>query len=330
MKTKLLYVLVSNRNDIYLEQAHISICSAKYYMPDCHITLLVDDKTDKAMDENCRKILKNVDEYIVIPLSKDTSEHVRSRLLKCGARNYVKGDFLYIDTDTIITKPLYEIDDVGYSIAATRDSHCEFSENPYRDMNIELCKILDFQVEKEKYYFNGGVLYVKDDETGHQFYDMWLAEWKEGLSRGVNKDQPALAKTNYQMGHVLHRIDDVWNCELLHGMRYLKDAKIVHYLTTNAKGQGSQPYILKEVSAYQLLKQDLDKVKDDYYMRIIKDPFVGIHHLTTIISGDEIYFRRTWLYQRLLEWYSNKKRFNRLQSILMFVSKIRTKLLFWK
>ena len=141
MKTKLLYVLVSNTNDIYLEQAHISICSAKYYMPDCHITLLVDDKTDKAMDENCRKILKNVDEYIVIPLSKDTSEHVRSRLLKCGARNYVKGDFLYIDTDTIITKPLYEIDDVGYSIAATWDSHCEFSENPYRDMNIELCKI---------------------------------------------------------------------------------------------------------------------------------------------------------------------------------------------
>ena len=64
MKTKLLYVLVSSPEDNYLEMAHISITSAKYYMPDCHVVLLVDDQTDRLMDDDRRKILKNVDEYV--------------------------------------------------------------------------------------------------------------------------------------------------------------------------------------------------------------------------------------------------------------------------
>lgn len=39
MKTKIVYVIISSDDDIYLEQAYISMFSAKYYMPDCHIKL---------------------------------------------------------------------------------------------------------------------------------------------------------------------------------------------------------------------------------------------------------------------------------------------------
>ena len=183
MKTKLLYVLVSNRNDVYLEQAHISIHSAKYYMPDCHVTLLVDETTDMDMDDNRRKILSNVDEYIVISLTEGTNSQQRSRLLKCGARKYVKGDFLFIDTDTIIARPLYEIDVITSSIAATRDSHSDFLLNPYREMCIEHGKKLEWPIEEESMYFNSGVLFVKDDEAAHRFYDMWLEEWKKVKKR---------------------------------------------------------------------------------------------------------------------------------------------------
>ena len=328
MKTKLLYVVASNNDDVYVEQAHISIFSAKYYMPDCHVTLLVDDTTDKNMDENRRKILKNVDEYIVITLPEKKSAHVRSRLLKCGAREYVKGDFLYIDADTIIAKPLYEIDMVTASVAATRDSHCEFSQNPYRKMDVEFGNTLGFPLENESTFFNGGVLYAKDDEIAHRFYKMWLEEWKIGKDKGVKMDQPALAKTNYQMGHVVKQIDDTWNCEFLHGMRYMKDAKIVHYLTTNIKRDDVEPYILKSAAAYDLLKEDLDNVTDDFYVGVIKDPFTGINSLTTITAGKETLFRRTWLYGRLFEWFVNGKKFERFQSILFFVSNIKNKLLF--
>ena len=41
MKTKIVYVLVSTDKDFYLEQAYVSMYSAKYHMPDAHIALLV-------------------------------------------------------------------------------------------------------------------------------------------------------------------------------------------------------------------------------------------------------------------------------------------------
>ena len=54
MKTKIVYVLVSSEKDIYLGQAFISMFSAKYYMPDCHIVLVTDKLTSKTLIR-CRK-----------------------------------------------------------------------------------------------------------------------------------------------------------------------------------------------------------------------------------------------------------------------------------
>lgn len=41
MKTKIIYVLVSNENDCYLEQALVSIYSLRLYNPDANLLLLV-------------------------------------------------------------------------------------------------------------------------------------------------------------------------------------------------------------------------------------------------------------------------------------------------
>jgi len=44
MKTKIIYVLVSNENDCYLEQALVSIYSLRLYNPDANLLLLVDEE----------------------------------------------------------------------------------------------------------------------------------------------------------------------------------------------------------------------------------------------------------------------------------------------
>lgn len=317
MKTKLLYVLVSSPEDNYLEMAHISITSAKYYMPDCHVVLLVDDQTDRLMDDNRRKILKNVDEYVVVPLDSAISAHVRSRLIKCGARQYVKGDFLYIDTDTIIVKPLYEIDQVEASIAAVRDSHLDFSNSPneYFKFYVDQCNVIGYTID-DAVLFNCGLFYVKDDDIAHRYYEMWLDEWKKGNDKGMPKDQPSAMKVNSQMGHVIQKLDDTWNVQIIRGIRYMKDAKICHYLVSDYNNI-TNPYILNSASSFNSLKEDLDNVNNDFYMKLIKDPFTGIGELTMLISGEEIFFRKTRLYTVLRYWYYHKRsRYNRIQSIM--------------
>lgn len=318
MKTKLLYVLVSSPEDNYLEMAHISITSAKYNMPDCHVVLLVDDQTDRLMDDNRQKILKNVDEYVVVPLDSNISAHVRSRLIKCGARQYVKGDFLYIDTDTIIVKPLYEIDQVEASLAAVRDSHLDFSNSPneYFKFYVDQCKVIGYTVEDDADLFNCGLFYVKDDDIAYRFYEMWLDEWKKGNDKGMPKDQPSAMKVNSQMGYVIQKLDDRWNVQIIRGIRYMKDAKICHYLVSDYNNI-TNPYILNSASSFNSLKDNLDNVNNEFYTKLIKDPFTGIGELTMLISGDEVLFRKTRLYSVLRYWYYHKRsRYNRIQSIM--------------
>ena len=100
MKTKIVYVVISTDNDIYLEQAWISAYSVKYYNPTAFITFVTDEDTYKGIVSSDRKnILQIVDEIIPIPLEKGLSNMKRSRWIKTNLRNLIKGDFLFIDTD---------------------------------------------------------------------------------------------------------------------------------------------------------------------------------------------------------------------------------------
>lgn len=299
MKTKIVYILVSSSDDIYLEQAYVSMYSVKYYMPDAHIFLLMDRQTEMSLTSVRSGGLKYVDEVISVDVEKDYSPQQRSRILKTSVRKYVEGDFLFIDTDTIVTKPLYKIDFMKSDLAACWDTHAPFLENPYRNMCIEHGKRLGWPIEKEKVYFNTGVIYVKDNEYTHKFYELWNMNWLEGCKKGVNMDQPSFAQTNYMFGHPVQTLDDVWNCELKHGIRFLKDAKIVHYLCTNvSKGDDKQIFVLNERRTFEdMLESDLEipaLVKE-----IVIDPFQGLSSVTQLFSGNDLLFFRSELFSLL-------------------------------
>lgn len=96
----------------------------------------------------------------------------------------------------------------------------------------------------------------------------------------------------------------------------MKDAKICHYLVSDYNNI-TNPYILNSASSFNSLKDNLDNVNNEFYTKLIKDPFTGIGELTMLISGDEVLFRKTRLYSVLRYWYYHKRsRYNRIQSIM--------------
>ena len=304
MKTKLVYVVVSSEHDIYLEQAYISMYSAKYYMPDVHIALITDTLSKETFIGNRKEELRYVDELVCVDLDARYNAQQRSRILKTSVRKYIEGDFLFVDSDTIIVKPLNEIDDCPYNIAACWDSHSSFEENPYRKMCLEHGKLLGWPIENETEYFNSGIIYVKDNEFCHKFYDLWNNNWLEGFKNRVSMDQPAFAKTNYMTNHSIKRLDDIWNCELKHGIRFLKDAKIVHYLCTNIIKNDKAPFILNDRDTLLYVKETA-QINEDI-KNTIMDPFSGLANCTHLSAGKEIYIFRTRLYSILKELYFNK------------------------
>ena len=297
-RLKIVYVLTSSPNDIYLEQAYVSMCSLKHYNPEAKVVILTDQLTAATFTGTRKRETRFADEIKVVDLSENLNGQRRSRLLKTSARKHIEGDFLFIDTDTIIAKPLDDILNVEADLAACYDTHCEdFKENPYYKDNVKKGLLLDMpQIVDEEHYFNTGVILVRDTELAHKFYDNWNANLLKGIEKKVFMDQPSFSKTNFEMGHVVKPLQDVWNVELKHGIRFLKDAKIVHYLCTNiSKNKERQFFIMNDMEVLLNIKKNGEIPED--VKQTIEDPFKGISPVCHCFAGEDIYFFKTQLFK---------------------------------
>ncbi|MDE5886620.1 MAG: glycosyltransferase [Muribaculaceae bacterium] len=305
MKTKVLYVLVSSENDVYLEQAYVSISSLRFHMGDnVEVNLLVDNITFAGLIGKRKLMVKEVDNIITVELDSSFSPQNKSRILKTTCRNYIKGDFFFIDCDTLITKSLAYIKVPDADIAACYDAHTLFFENPYRDMCIKHGNKIGVDFSKQNEYFNSGVLFVKESCTSYSFFENWNKNWFKGRNNGVSMDQPAFNKTNIEMGYPVKRLEEICNCQLIHGIRFLKDAIIVHYLCTNITAKdNAEPFILRDADVLYEIKEKLrlpEKV-----IECFTDVFKGIPNFTTLVSGKNNFIIRSDCYYLLSRLYGN-------------------------
>ena len=253
MTTKIIYVIVSDETDTYLEQALISVYSARQQNQDAHISIVIDDLTAETIINKREEIKKYIDDTIVINIPGEHSKAYRSRFIKTNLRNLVKGDFLFIDTDTIICNPLNDIDDISWDICAVRElnKHNKFSdEEPWM---YQLAQKVG--IEKELWgepYFNSGVMYVKDTESTHNLYDKWHQYWQDYTQKGLHTDQTPLSMANKIEGHPIHLIDDTWNCQIKYeGINYACSAKIVHYFY----GMDENEFLFSTHSIFNTIKE---------------------------------------------------------------------------
>lgn len=231
MKTKLVYVLTCAPEANYIEQALMSVWSARHWNPDAHIVLITDNLTDKLFVGKRADILDYISEKIVVPFEDDSlSMMYRSRWIKTSVRQLITGDFLFIDCDTIVCKSLAEVDNFDCEVGAVYESHL-----PIKDWHPGLlqaandkCKLLGFDLTKEPEYYSSGVLYVKDTAKAHELFDHWHTAWLEGVEKGSSIDQPALAKANKAMEYMIRQIPDTYNCILFTRVPFYEEAHILH------------------------------------------------------------------------------------------------------
>lgn len=230
MKTKIAYVLVSSHKDLFWEQCLISVMSVRHHMPDAHTVLVCDTETKESLNDGIRNdISKYFSEIISISFDEKVGNTMRSRILKVTLREIITGDFLYIDCDTLITQQLSDIDNLTCPIAAVLEGHCLFKSHPMREFFLKQNKHLDYAHDRIVKYFNAGVMYVKDVEETHSFYKKWHENYLTSCEKGMYFDQPALSKTNIELGNVIQEVDGSWNCQIRFGALFLASNKILHF-----------------------------------------------------------------------------------------------------
>jgi hypothetical protein len=305
MNTKLVYVVTSNDRDIYLEQTLVSAYSARLYMPDAEIVLIVDDLTDATIKGKRSKILEYVTSKTVVKIEGKYTQQQRSRILKTSIREHIEGDFLFIDSDTIITSSLAEIDACNFDIAAVKDFHVSLEKAPeYLFYINKIGKKVGWPIGKESVQYNSGVIYVKDNDKTRHFYKTWNEYWHKGRLKGVNTDQPAFAMSNILNNRMMQELPGVWNCQLYYGLSYLYKSKIIHYWASNASFAKESLAAFTSDNFYLEIKKSGEI--SDAMNPIIANPLDYFGEHTNIIYGQDVDLWQTTTMSLLRSIYNNK------------------------
>lgn len=261
------YVLVSTEKDYFYEQFLMSVTSLHYQMKEVNVVLLVEQDTNKYIQEKHSEIKELVDQIIIQKLPVECSMAVRSRMLKTSMRNLIDGDFLYIDCDTVICSPLDTIQSLQYS-SAVLDNHYKVTEQIVEfGAVIKRAEQFGFSVGYNGNHFNSGVLWCKDDDLTREFFGRWNEIWNETCSQGVMIDQLSFNEVNNQMNGAIAEMEGEWNCQLRYGLPYLKDAKIIHYFASNLGSKNQELKFACEFTSHELWKKirNHGRITDEIY-----------------------------------------------------------------
>ncbi|MDO4957523.1 MAG: hypothetical protein Q4E60_10975 [Bacteroidales bacterium] len=270
MKTKIVYVVASLGDDVFMEQAFVSAWSARHYNSSCQIEMVCDQDTEKTLSEGVRKEYKSLfNKIIKVNLDDEYSMVERSRMMKTNLRELIEGDFIYFDTDTVICGDLSYIDQYDLDIGLVYDNNCSFDKYIIRPNVInKMQKIFGCDVSKETEYFNSGVVYCKDSLLAHEFYAKWHENWL--FSRSVFKefkDQPPLMKANIDMGHIVTELTGRLNCQVVASIQYLHEAEVLHFYN-NFLGKSTSIHPFMDVEFYKQVKKE--GLTDDITMMILR------------------------------------------------------------
>lgn len=316
MNTKIVYALVSSESDYYTEQFFISAYSVKKNNPDSHITLLVDDKTAIYLKKTHPKALIYVDEFISEKFPPEMTNKKRSRYLKTTFRNLISGDLLFIDTDTVITGSLQEIDETQAEIAAVYDMHVSLKEHTSYNEIVLKSKKLNYAVKETDEYFNSGVMYVKDTTSTRAFFKQWHENYKEGNKVGLTTDQQPLLKTN-SLYNLIKKLDDKWNCQVVCNIANVNDAKIIHYFYTGLhKGNYIPPYKFMSPFFCQRIRDDDFEISESI-KNFVQHSKTAFNTPVKIFSGKDLEVVNSQLFFLLTElFYNYNSLFNRIEDAI--------------
>ncbi|WP_296030079.1 glycosyltransferase [uncultured Treponema sp.] len=296
------YVLVSGKNDLYYEQALMSAYSLRNLMPDANIILLVDDKTENSINSPSLKrgeIKKYVTKMISVRFDEKVSNVERSRLIKTSIPEYIDDDFLYIDCDTIIAEELSEIEKIPYKAAGILDGHVMLDEHIHKKYFLARDKKLGFHgTEEANCNINGGVIFARKCEESKNLFKAWNEAWKySAYQRHDFHDQSALNEANYRTGLKMQLLDGKWNCQLSHGgLAFLKDAKIIHYYSSEFSGKNYIPYykladkeLQNQIKTEGKIPDEIKKMIDDPKFQFNKAHLINDQRIIGIMQSPLIF-----------------------------------------
>ena len=283
---RFLYTLTSSLKDNYYEQFLLSLVSLKIKMPDAQVVLLCDTKTKNNLTENRREYKKHISDVITADAPESYSQIEVSRWIKTSMRRLVRGDFLFIDCDTVITDDLSSITDLGVIFGACLDKHTLIDKHHKNHMLIDDDKRLGFCSYKSNRHINSGVIFCADTEETVKLFDRWHELWLLSKSKNILRDQPAFNMAIYENESLFTELNGIWNCQISYNsLPYLADSKIIHYFASNMY-LNQTPFLLASDNIIEQIKET-GRIPEQA-LELLKNPRSAFDSASQIIAGSDM------------------------------------------
>lgn len=282
---KFVYVVVSEKDDFYVEDCAVSIYSLKKYNKDIKVCVICDTNTYDLIVAKKKYFLDIVDDIIPVCLYNDYTAQQRSRFLKTSVRTLIDGDFIFIDSDTIITGDLKELLSFKQDIGAvkTQDSMSWCKDNQhfhFKRYNRQRNLPEDFNYEID-HYFNSGMIVCRDTQKARDFYNTWHKSWIESSEKYCfHQDQCDFNRTNALYDNLVTEINGKYNFSAIYpgnSMKFFNDCKIFHYFSTSVKLKKikiKDPGLLERLSKNGITSEIdnlIKNIKLEYLQNIYKE-----------------------------------------------------------
>ena len=290
MKLKIAYVLVSSEKDYFLEQTILSAYSAYRYNPEAEIVVVADQDTFQTITGQRARLKKYVSRIIRAEVPETYSMMQKSRYLKTSLLNYIESDFIYLDSDTVVSGSLSDIymgvNHIGLIMDHNRDEYNESVKMWVRDC----CRIVGWSDLSQDKTYNGGLLVVKKSPESDSFFNHWHDNWKECCSKGYDRDQLALTKTNIECKYIIDEISGIYNCQIANfeADKYKSDVRIIHYYDMN-----NCYYVYNDLKIWNIFKQN-DVIPDEFVSAVETPQDVFGHRYIKVYEKEIQFLRSDW------------------------------------
>lgn len=185
-KLKLVYVLTTDGKGSYADMALVSMLSAGLTNPDISTLLLIDEQSLDVLERSHHKILQ-INASIVAIATPPGSAVFRSRWIKTQAGHLVRGNVVYLDSDTLVRKPIDDLSQMKGVFGAVADAPgLSPSEDPRR---LAISRSMGWSPDHT--YYNGGFFYYQSTPEVDRFFERWHSLWLDMKSETNLKDQPS-------------------------------------------------------------------------------------------------------------------------------------------
>ena len=225
---KIIYVITSAGRDAYTAMTRVSVASLRMTNPGAKVVVACDAETDRAVQASHDPLLDEVDEWLAFETAPGEAAF-RNRFLKTSLRERISGEYLFLDSDTIVRDDLATVFRMPGDLAAAPNHSRENVSGQIWEGDVATLAEMGWTTDPVL-YVNGGVMRVSDSDGARRFYRLWHEKWLASYQQlRKHNDQPGLNAAIWETQIACARLPVRYNAQIGAYPVAMRDAAVWHY-----------------------------------------------------------------------------------------------------